>query len=296
MYHALRRHGVPDSDLEDLVQEVFLVMWRRWAQYDPSRPVRPWLAGISFRVAYNHRQRAHREVPRGFVDLEDPQPDPEQSMATDSARTLVRRVLASLPEKHRTLIVSHDVDGISVREIAETLDVPIPTAHTRLRAARKAFAKALKRLQVVSAARARPGAAAAAGCGRGSAGGPAGREAHHPGHRSGGSSQAGPGSLPLGGAVARLRPGRRGRRGCGRSLAAPGAQRRLEGLAARGRRQPGRGRPAGGAGAGQAAASGRKRCRRRGNGIRSCNCAERHQRSAPVAERPRAARYSPRCR
>jgi hypothetical protein len=69
-------------------------------------------------------------------------------MASDSARTLVRRVLASLPEKHRTLIVSHDVDGISVREIAETLDVPIPTAHTRLRAARKAFAKALKRLQV----------------------------------------------------------------------------------------------------------------------------------------------------
>ena len=130
-------------------------MWRRWAQYDPSRPVRPWLAGISFRVAYNHRQRARREVPRGFVDLEDPQPDPEQSMASDSARTLVRRVLASLPEKHRTLIVSHDVDGISVREIAETLDVPIPTAHTRLRAARKAFAKALKRLQVVSAARAR---------------------------------------------------------------------------------------------------------------------------------------------
>ena len=154
VYHALRRHGVPDSDLEDLVQEVFLVMWRRWAQYDQTRPVRPWLAGISFRVAYNHRQRVRREVPRGFVDLEDPQPDPEQSIASDSARTLVRRVLASLPEKHRTLIVSHDVDGISVREIAETLDVPIPTAHTRLRAARKAFAKALKRLQVVSATRA----------------------------------------------------------------------------------------------------------------------------------------------
>jgi RNA polymerase sigma-70 factor (ECF subfamily) len=155
VYHALRRHGVPDSDLEDLVQEVFLVMWRRWSQYDPTRPVRPWLAGISFRVAYNHRQRARREVPRGFVDLEDPQPDPEQSIASDSARMLVRRVLASLPEKHRTLIVSHDVDGISVREIAEALDVPIPTAHTRLRAARKAFAKALKRLQMVSATRAR---------------------------------------------------------------------------------------------------------------------------------------------
>ena len=155
VYHALRRHGVADSDVEDLVQEVFLVMWRRWAQYDVTRPLRPWLAGIAFRVAYNHRQRAGREVPRGFVDVEDQRPDPEQRMASDSARHLVRRVLAALPEKHRSLIVSHDVDGVSVREIAETLDVPIPTAHTRLRAARKAFAKALKQLQVVSATRAR---------------------------------------------------------------------------------------------------------------------------------------------
>jgi RNA polymerase sigma-70 factor, ECF subfamily len=155
VYHALRRHGVVESDVEDLVQEVFLVMWRRWAQYDTSRPIRPWLGGIAFRVAYNHRQRAGREVPRGFVDVEDHSPDPEQSIASDSARTLVRRVLAALPEKHRSLIVSHDVDGVSVREIAETLEVPIPTAHTRLRAARKAFAKTLKRMQTVSATRAR---------------------------------------------------------------------------------------------------------------------------------------------
>jgi RNA polymerase sigma factor (sigma-70 family) len=155
VYHVLRRYGVAVSDAEDLVQEVFLVMWRRWLQYDPKRPIRPWLAGIAFRVAYNHRQRAAREVPGGMLDLEDARPDPEQSVASDSARTLVWRVMESLPEKHRFLILTHEVDGVSVREIAETLGVPIPTAHTRLRAARKAFAKALKQLQTVSATRAR---------------------------------------------------------------------------------------------------------------------------------------------
>ena len=260
VYHALRRHGVPDSDLEDLVQEVFLVMWRRWAQYDPTRPVRPWLAGIAFRVAYNHRQRARREVPRGFVDLEDPQPDPEQSIASDSARTLVRRVLASLPEKHRTLIVSHDVDGISVREIAETLDVPIPTAHTRLRAARKAFAKALKRLQVVSATRARLApllqheAAEAA---------PAALQPE---------KRTPPPAAPAG---ARKRAVARSRAvaaaadfGLGAPTGLEGSgvhprprirpRRRLEGLAAGGRRQPGRRRSAGGPGAGQPGAAGRR--------------------------------------
>ncbi len=154
VHHVLRRYGATVSDVEDLAQEVFLVMWRRWRQYDPARPIRPWLAGIAFRVAYNHRQRAAREVPGGFLDLEDARPDPEQALAADSARSLVWRVLDALPEKHRFLVLSHDVDGVSVREIADTLAVPVPTAHTRLRAARKAFGKALKQLQTVRSTRA----------------------------------------------------------------------------------------------------------------------------------------------
>ncbi len=155
VHNALRRHGISESDAEDLVQEVFLVMWRRWSQFDRTRPMRPWLAGIAFRVAYNHRQRVGREVPIGFVDREDETPDPEERLQTDKARSLVRRVLGSLPEKHRFLIVAHDVDGTSVREIAEWLGIPVPTAHTRLRAARKAFAKSWKQLIAVSVTKAR---------------------------------------------------------------------------------------------------------------------------------------------
>ena len=83
VYHALRRHGISPIDAEDLVQEVFLVMWRRWAEYDTTRPLRPWLAGIAFRVAYNYRQRSGREVPGGIVDAEDESP----SRRTASIRT-----------------------------------------------------------------------------------------------------------------------------------------------------------------------------------------------------------------
>jgi RNA polymerase sigma-70 factor (ECF subfamily) len=153
VYHALRRHGVSPVDAEDLVQEVFLVMWRRWAEYDPKRPLRPWLAGIAFRVAYNHRQRSLREVPGGLLDAEDSAPSPEDRLDSVSARALVLRVLAALPEKQRSLIVTHDLEGVPMREIADTLNIPLFTAHTRLRAARQAFAKALRRLQTVTAAR-----------------------------------------------------------------------------------------------------------------------------------------------
>ena len=146
VYHALRRHGISPNDAEDLVQEVFLVMWRRWSEYDTSRPLRPWLGGIAFRVAYNYRQRSGREVPGGIVDAEDEAPSPEDRLDSHSARALVLRVLAALPEKYRALIVSHDLDGVPMREIADTLRVPLFTAHTRLRAVWMVFAKAVRRL------------------------------------------------------------------------------------------------------------------------------------------------------
>ena len=133
VYHALRRHGISPTDAEDLVQEVFLVMWRRWSEYDTTRPLRPWLGGIAFRVAYNYRQRSGREVPGGIVDAEDEAPSPEDRLDAHSARALVLRVLAALPEKYRALIVSHDLDGVPMREIADTMRVPLFTAHTRLR-------------------------------------------------------------------------------------------------------------------------------------------------------------------
>ncbi len=71
IHRSLRRHGISESDADDLAQEVFLIMWRRWPDYDAARPLRPWLAGIAFRVAYNHRDRIAREVPGGLVDTRD---------------------------------------------------------------------------------------------------------------------------------------------------------------------------------------------------------------------------------
>jgi RNA polymerase sigma factor (sigma-70 family) len=152
VYRALKRHGVNPSDAEDLAQEVFLVMWRRWADYDSARPLRPWLAGIAFKVAHDYRRRSGREVPGGLVDAEDQAPGAEEHIASARARTLVLRALGSLPEKQRTIIVMHDLDGASMREIADILSVPLFTAYSRLRSARQAFAKSVRRLHTLAMA------------------------------------------------------------------------------------------------------------------------------------------------
>lgn len=61
LWNTLARFGVADRDLEDVAHEVFVVVSRRLSDYDPSRPLRPWLFAIAYRCASDYRNRAaHR--------------------------------------------------------------------------------------------------------------------------------------------------------------------------------------------------------------------------------------------
>jgi RNA polymerase sigma-70 factor (ECF subfamily) len=147
VYRSLRRYGVGPVDAEDLTQEVFLIAWRRRSDFDQSRPARPWLAGIAFKVAHQHHRRASPEIPQAVVpEVNPPQPPDLQADALD-ARALALESLARLPERHRTVLVLHELGGLSVDTIAAHWSVPRFTVYTRLRRARAAFAKEMERLQ-----------------------------------------------------------------------------------------------------------------------------------------------------
>jgi RNA polymerase sigma-70 factor (ECF subfamily) len=151
VYWTLRRFGANAVDAEDLTQEVFLTMWRRRDTFDPARPVRAWIAGISFRVFSEHRRRTRREVPGGFMDLADERPGADERMVTAQARALVLAALARVPEKQRTVLVMREIDGNSMRDIAEALSVPLFTLYSRLKSARRTFAREVRRRQVIFA-------------------------------------------------------------------------------------------------------------------------------------------------
>ena len=57
VYTSLRRLGVKVRHLEDLTHDVFLVVHRKLDDYDSSRPLRPWLFGIAYRVALDHKRK-----------------------------------------------------------------------------------------------------------------------------------------------------------------------------------------------------------------------------------------------
>ena len=144
---TLRRLGVPAHDIEDEVHEVFLVLNRKWGEYDSSRPLRPYLFGIAFRLVAGRKRRARRDVWRDPEDIGDDAPQPDEALEAAYARELVLRALDRVPLPRRAVLVMHDIDEIPMRSTAEALSIPLFTGYSRLRKARKEFEAAVKLLQ-----------------------------------------------------------------------------------------------------------------------------------------------------
>jgi RNA polymerase sigma-70 factor (ECF subfamily) len=125
------------GDVDDLVQEVFLVAWkrRRSARGDAV----PWLRAIAIHVACGARKRARL---RRFLSLDSLSPPvdpftPHQALEQSEALHLLYAALEGLTEKRRTVLVLSEIEGLSGKEIAQTLGCPLKTVWTRLHHARK---------------------------------------------------------------------------------------------------------------------------------------------------------------
>ena len=151
VFHSLRRLGVYDRDLEDLAHDVFVAFYRGLDGFDPARPIKPWLFGIAFRVASDHRRRArHRfevqgDGTDGRAEFADAQPLADEQAAAGQERAVVRAALETLDLDRRAVFVMHDLDGHAMPEIAAALSVPLNTCYSRLRLAREQFATAVRR-------------------------------------------------------------------------------------------------------------------------------------------------------
>lgn len=148
VWRVVRRLGVPDEAVDDVVHDVFLVVQRRLDAYDPAYSMRSWLVGIARRVSKDYfrgRERARarlRLVPDGPMG-----PTPEEQAARTEAAGFVRRFLDGLEIEQRMVFMLADVEGMSAPEIAKALRVKLPTVYSRLRLARQKFERAVARLR-----------------------------------------------------------------------------------------------------------------------------------------------------
>jgi RNA polymerase sigma-70 factor, ECF subfamily len=148
VWSVLRRLGVGNDDVEDLAHEVFLNVYRHFSDYDPARPVRPWLFGFAFHVASDDRRRAHRrrEVFGTEVVASDPTASADDALVRAEERSLLMRALDQIELDRRAVLVLHEWDDCTIPEVARALGIPLNTAYTRLRLARADLAAAVKRL------------------------------------------------------------------------------------------------------------------------------------------------------
>jgi RNA polymerase sigma-70 factor (ECF subfamily) len=149
VFRVLRRLGGPTSELEDLVHDVFTAAFRSWATLDTTRPLRPWLYGIAVRIMLDkHRKHStHSEVSHADVpDRVDHRPDPLRIAEARQGLTAAQQIIDGLEIDRRTVFVLHDLEGLTMPEIAQQVGVPLATAYSRLRLARRDFDAAARPL------------------------------------------------------------------------------------------------------------------------------------------------------
>ncbi|HEV8548903.1 MAG TPA: sigma-70 family RNA polymerase sigma factor [Polyangiaceae bacterium] len=145
VFRSLQHLGVRDADLEDLLQEVFVVVHRKLAGFDGRSRLSTWLFGICLRVASRHRRRAFFRFERpgeAMPERADPN-TPEERVSELRRGRVLEQALGRLSLEQRAVFVLFELEGRPCQEIAELVASPLGTVYSRLHHARREIGKAL---------------------------------------------------------------------------------------------------------------------------------------------------------
>jgi RNA polymerase sigma-70 factor (ECF subfamily) len=146
VWRTVRSFGVAPAHLEDAVQDVFVVVHRRLAEFAGRARIETWLFAIARRVAGAYRRTASRKT-----DRQDAIDDVVLASADDTfaalsraqAAAAVAAVLDTFDEDKRIVFTLVELEQLSVPDVAELLGINLNTAYSRLRLARRAFEAAV---------------------------------------------------------------------------------------------------------------------------------------------------------
>jgi RNA polymerase sigma-70 factor (ECF subfamily) len=144
VWRILRTFGVAPANLEDAVQDVFVVVHRRLPEFEGRAAITTWLFAIARRVAGTYRRRAAsgktEELSAELVATTDTFADAARAEATAT----VVSILAGMDDDKRIVFALVELEQMTVPEVAKLLDVNLNTTYSRLRLARAAFETAVR--------------------------------------------------------------------------------------------------------------------------------------------------------
>jgi RNA polymerase sigma-70 factor (ECF subfamily) len=158
VWRGARRLGVDDSAVDDVVQHVFLVAYRRFPEFrlddfpGGRGSIKAWVFAILVRVVREYRRSTRRKSPHANLPHTDPEtladsfaPGPHEALAKAEAARVVQQLLEELDDEKREVFVLAELEQLTAVEIAEALGVNASTVSSRLRAARRDFERAAER-------------------------------------------------------------------------------------------------------------------------------------------------------
>ena len=135
IYHLLRRLSGNDTEAEDLTQETFLAAYRALPNWRGEGALGTWLCGIAVRLqanAYRRRCGHETEYLDEALEVPDVSADPLLHCTREEAQRRIHDAIGALPHPYRAVFLLVKVEGLSYREAAECLEVPLGTVQSRL--------------------------------------------------------------------------------------------------------------------------------------------------------------------
>jgi RNA polymerase sigma-70 factor, ECF subfamily len=131
---------------EDAAQEAFIQAWMELSSYRPKSSLRNWLYRIAVNTAIDMLRKEKRILPGAVEDmsLTDAQAGPEATFLSGEQTELVQEAISTLPDASRAVLILREYEGLSYKEIADSLDIPVGTVMSRLNYARKLLKEKLE--------------------------------------------------------------------------------------------------------------------------------------------------------
>jgi RNA polymerase sigma-70 factor, ECF subfamily len=154
VFRTARRLGVQEANVDDIVQEVFLVLHRRLDDFDGRASMRAWIYGILANIVREYRRmRRRKESQLSWLDPDDATvaavatagAEPVEQMERREAARLLFRMLDDLDDDKREVLILTELEQMSVAEVSELLGENVNTLYSRLKAAKKALVRAYQR-------------------------------------------------------------------------------------------------------------------------------------------------------
>lgn len=131
--------------LDDLVQDVFVRVWKGLPKMEGRAKFTTWLYRITWNVAADYRRSAAQQRSRWqSLTHQLPSQSTEPNWQHLYYQDLIKKGLSQLSFDHRSVIVLHDLQDVPQQEIAEMFEIPIGTVKSRLYHARAALRKSLQ--------------------------------------------------------------------------------------------------------------------------------------------------------